>query len=50
MARSKKHIITKKQQFDMKKPRFNPYQTGHGAHKNKRRYDRRKFKNAFDGY
>jgi len=34
-------IITAMQQFEMEKPRYNPYQTGHGAHGNGKAYNRK---------
>ena len=34
-------IITSEQQFAIEKPRYNPYQTGHGAHKNAKAYSRK---------
>ncbi len=34
-------VITSQQQFDLDKPRYNPFQTGHGIHKSKKGYSRK---------
>lgn len=34
-------VITAQQQFETEKPRFNPFQTGHGAHTSKKAYKRK---------
>lgn len=28
--------------FEVEKPRFNPFQSGHGAHRNRKAYDRKR--------
>ena len=33
--------ITKEQLFDFQKPQYNGFYCGHGAHKNKKKYNRR---------
>lgn len=40
----KTHIttITSEQQFEADKPRYNAHQTGHGAHRNKKTYTRKR--------
>lgn len=45
----KKIIIEKSIILQAKKPRFNPFQTGNGAHKNKKKYDRKRDKQIEDG-
>lgn len=43
MSKSKKkYVITSKQLFDFNKSHYNSYACGHGAHKNKKAYDRKK--------
>lgn len=36
----KRFIISATDVWQVKKPRYNAWQTGHGAHKNKKIYDR----------
>lgn len=43
-SRMKKIIIEKSVVLQARKPRFNPYQTGSGAFKNKKKYDRKRDK------
>jgi hypothetical protein len=41
MKKAKPLVITAQQQFAAKKPRYNAYQTGYGAHTSKKVYRRR---------
>ena len=34
-------VVTAQQQFETQKTRYNPFQTGHGAHKSKKAYSRK---------
>ena len=34
-------VIPKEKVLEAEKPRYNPFQTGHGAHKNKKVYTRK---------
>lgn len=34
-------VIPKEKVLEAEKPRYNPFQTGHGAHKNKKAYTRK---------
>lgn len=34
------HVMTSEEAWQVKKPRYNGWQTGHGKHKNKKGYDR----------
>lgn len=40
--KSMKIVIPKEKVYQAEKPRYNPYQTGHGAHKDKTKYSRKK--------
>lgn len=34
-------VLSSEEAFDVQKPRYNGWQTGHGKHKNKKAYDRK---------
>lgn len=42
--KKKKYVITSQQMFDFNKVQYNAWGVGHGAHKNKKAYDRKRYK------
>lgn len=53
MAKKKKKIpvikISKEKVMEAKKPRYNPFQGGYGAHKDKKKYTRKeKYKRGYE--